>query len=174
MTISKKKEKSDYELNAEKFLTDHGVGFGARLIGHMVPPYAEDEPNALSVDVWEVCLTRHNKSWSFKFWQSVHESSWTHYSDKTIAGLVKPFGIPSIQDVIDARQTHKHGNAPTAYSVLASITKNDPGTFEDFCSDFGYSDDSMRAHRIYLAVQKEWRGVERMFADCIDKLQEIQ
>lgn len=63
---------------------------------------------------------------------------------------------------------------PTAYDVLACLTKNDPGTFEIFCSDFGYDIDSKKAERIYKAVIKEWEGVERVMGDIIEELQEIQ
>lgn len=34
---------------------------------------------------------------------------------------------------------------PTMYDVLTCLTKYDPDTFEDFCSEFGYDTDSRRA-----------------------------
>ena len=52
---------------------------------------------------------------------------------------------------------------PTAYDVLASITKYDVGSFEDFCSEFGYDTDSRKAYKIYKAVLKEWKNVELLF-----------
>lgn len=66
------------------------------------------------------------------------------------------------------------GNTPpTAYDVLACLTKYDPGTFADFCGDFGYDEDSRKAGKVYKAVVKEWAGVERMFGDVIEELVEI-
>lgn len=62
---------------------------------------------------------------------------------------------------------------PTMYDVLACLTKYDPGTFENFCSDFGYNTDSRSAERTYKAVCKEWQAVERLFGDILDELQEI-
>lgn len=67
-----------------------------------------------------------------------------------------------------------NGDKPTAYNILACLTKYDPGTFEDFCSDYGYDEDSRKAERIYKAVCKEWINVERVFGDCLDDLREIQ
>jgi hypothetical protein len=63
--------------------------------------------------------------------------------------------------------------APTAYDVLTCLTKYDPGTFENFCGDFGYDEDSRRAEKVYKAVLKEWAGVERLFGDVIEELVEI-
>lgn len=62
---------------------------------------------------------------------------------------------------------------PTMYDVLACLTKSDPGTFEDFCDEFGYDTDSRRAERTYKAVCKEYAAVERLFGDVMDELYEI-
>jgi hypothetical protein len=63
---------------------------------------------------------------------------------------------------------------PTAYDVLACITKYDPGAFENFCADFGYDTDSRRAEHTYQAVQKEYRNAARFFTEAeLEKLQDI-
>lgn len=63
---------------------------------------------------------------------------------------------------------------PKPYDVLTCLTKRDPESFENFCFEYGYSDDSIKAHKIYKAVVREWRGVERIFGDVLEKLQGIQ
>ena len=63
--------------------------------------------------------------------------------------------------------------APTMYDVLACLQKYEIGTFQDFCSDFGYNDDSIRAYKTYKAVLKEYNAVNRLFGDVMDELQEI-
>lgn len=66
-------------------------------------------------------------------------------------------------------------NPPTAYDVLAGMTKYEVGSFEDFCSEFGYDNDSRAAYKTYKAVLKEWKNVERLFtSEQIELLQEIQ
>jgi len=65
--------------------------------------------------------------------------------------------------------------APDAYSILACLTKYDPGTFENFCSDLGYDTDSRTAKKTYKAVCKEWLNVSSIWTDSeIEQLQEIQ
>lgn len=65
------------------------------------------------------------------------------------------------------------GKRVTAYDVLACLTKNDVGTFEQFCWEFGYDTDSRRAERTYKACKKEYTNVTRVFGNCIDELMEI-
>lgn len=62
---------------------------------------------------------------------------------------------------------------PDLYSVLACLTKYDPGTFENFCGDFGYNTDSRNAEKTYKAVCKEFAAVERLFSDILPELSEI-
>lgn len=66
------------------------------------------------------------------------------------------------------------GTPPTAYDVLACLTKSDPGTFEDFCYEMGYDTDSKRAEKTHSAVWAEWTKVNAFFTDDeIEQLQEI-
>ena len=64
---------------------------------------------------------------------------------------------------------------PSEYDVLACLEKYDVGTFEDFCSEFGYDEDSRTAERIYIAVIKEYKDLTRIFtAEQMEELSEIQ
>lgn len=62
---------------------------------------------------------------------------------------------------------------PNLYTVLSCFTKYDPESFDNFCREFGYNEDSRTAERTYKAVCKEWKAVNRLFNDCLDELQEI-
>lgn len=69
----------------------------------------------------------------------------------------------------------KSGEAPTAYDVLACLTKYDPESFEDFCSNYGYDTDSRNAKNIYKAVKKEYLNLCTLYtAQELEKLAEIQ
>lgn len=64
---------------------------------------------------------------------------------------------------------------PTIYDVLSCLQKYDVGTFDDFCGDFGYNNDSIKAHKTYLAVEREYNNMLRVFgADLLEQMQEIQ
>jgi len=87
-------------------------------------------------DIYNITLKRGGREYTFKFGQSVVNSG------------KKP-----------------NRKAPTAYDVLACITKYDPGTFEEFCGEFGYDTDSKKAEKTYKAVVQEWLTVSRLYND---------
>ena len=68
-----------------------------------------------------------------------------------------------------------YGNTPpTAYDLLACLTKYDPGTFSNFCGDYGTNEDSISGLRIYKAVRREWAKVSRFFTAAeLEELAEI-
>ena len=68
----------------------------------------------------------------------------------------------------------QNGNEPNAYDLLVCIIKSDPGTFADFCGEYGYDEDSRKAESVYRAVCREWRKVAKFFtADELEQLQGI-
>jgi hypothetical protein len=69
---------------------------------------------------------------------------------------------------------------PTAYDVLACLTKYDPESFGDFCASYGYEEyngygrTNTIAIKVYNAVVKEWDNVSKLWDDeQIEQLQEI-
>lgn len=78
-------------------------------------------------------------------------------------------------DVTYGQSIANENKKPTAYDVLSCLTKSDPGTFENFCSEFGYDTDSIKANRIYRNVKAEWLDVSDFFTDYeLKELREIQ
>ncbi|MCM1178677.1 MAG: hypothetical protein NC347_00335 [Clostridium sp.] len=67
----------------------------------------------------------------------------------------------------------ERGESPTTYNILSCLQKSDPGTFRDFCLEFGYDYDSRKAEQTYHAVRKEWLNVKALFGDVLEELEEI-
>jgi len=68
----------------------------------------------------------------------------------------------------------KLGVMPSVYDVLACLTSNEVGSFEEFCSSYGYEEDSRKAEKTYNAVLNEWNNVKMLYTDKeIEKLQDI-
>lgn len=62
-----------------------------------------------------------------------------------------------------------------AYDILASLTKDNPGMFSDFCDEYGYEEDSRKAFTTYEAVCEEWKKVSSFFSAAeIEELREVQ
>ena len=148
-----KDERSEYDLQAEKFLADTGTSMECHYMGHL--PYFDDDKEARSV--WNVIFTRGKIKECFRFGQSLH-NSW----DKNVK---TPNSIlPRVAKKV----------APTAYDVLACLINNDPGTFREFCSDYGSNPDSIKDRNTYDKVCEEYEKVSKLWRDVMDKLQEIQ
>jgi hypothetical protein len=67
----------------------------------------------------------------------------------------------------------QRSNEPSLYSVLTCLQKYDVGSFENFCSDFGYDFFEKQSKIVYKNLCHEYRNVERLFTDCLDELSEI-
>lgn len=113
--------------------------------------------------LYEITLTSPRGSMTFDFWDSIRNTE-----IRTM-----PFDAYNVQANKELA-AKKKAAVPSVYDVLACLQKYDPGTFEDFCSDYGYDEDSRTAERIYFAVQKEYTQLARLFTpEQMEELAEI-
>ena len=70
-----------------------------------------------------------------------------------------------------------HHAEPVLASVLESLANDyDPSdlTFEEFCSECGYDEDSRKAEKVYRALRKETQALDRLFGeDGMEGLRDI-
>lgn len=67
---------------------------------------------------------------------------------------------------------------PDLYDVLACLMKREPGSYEDFCHEFGYDpdEDALWAKPTWRACTNEYEHVRELFGDsdkCWDEFCEI-
>jgi len=169
----------NYDQNAKNFADKIGLEMTAIYTGHRA------RFSKSITAVYSITLTRKERSYTFDFSTSINDS-WQH---KIYSRLVswKP-GFPPRLDIdkffehpirhseqtswgkYDIRRWKK---TPTLYDILACITKSDPGSFKDFCDNYGYDEDSRKAFDVYIVVQKEWEQVDNLFHDVMEELEEI-
>lgn len=133
-------------------------------------------------DIYNITLKRGNRSYSFQFGASIIDSQ--YYKDSipnrtyTLDGKSRTgnYSITDIQKYMSAQKLQLvKGTPPKAYDVLTCLTKYDPDTFENFCSEYGYDTDSKSAEKTYNAVKDEYKNICALFTDEeIEKLAEIQ
>ena len=173
---------NNYQKQANDFCTTHKVTITSTYQGHR--KYFPDDATPRAV--FEVTITRQGrKPHTFTFGQSIVDSYEGREAGKGLKRGRLPQGLPGLTPSVGTVQTVYTGRPrvawhvrqatkpPTSYDILACVTKNDPGDFEDFCSEYGYNTDSKKDTDVYLAVVKEWKAIERIFGDCLDELQEI-
>ena len=172
--------KSEYEQQAEAFLKATNTEFKYEFLFN--GKYFCDDKEMR--DVYRITLTRGRRSYTFQFGQSVNSGFYytkgrkvnqidrSQLTNKHLVAWIKLRDYDFLNN--GTSDTIHYPIAPTAYDVLACLTKNDPGTFEDFCSEFGYDEDSRKAEKIYNAILDEWKNVCALFTDEeIEQLQEI-
>lgn len=173
--------KTNYERQAQDFLNAVGatIKIEYKRSGKHFDSDTEDR------DIYSVLILRGNRSYLFDFGQSLNDSGFyvkigknkyplrsEWLKAKDLAFKIKYLINSGYTSSID---TIHYPKAPTPYSILACLTKYDPGTFEDFCSEFGYDTDSKKAEKTYNAVKEEYLNVCSLFSDAeLEQLQEIQ
>jgi hypothetical protein len=172
---------SEYTEKAEKFLAAHGLEFRAVLVGDDCPKFCEDAQVGRDMDKVNTFPRKshiHGKHYrctvsgegrghvAYDFWNSYADEEANHKRTRPMNQY------DTMQEFMKARKAPNQ--EPTAYDLLACIEKNERGTFKDFCADFGYSDDSMKAFDVYRAVQEEYSKTRRFFTAAeLEEMQEI-
>ena len=174
-----------YEQQAAEFLQNTNTKLSVEF-SHHGKHFADDKSTR---DVYTCTLSRGKRSYTFNFGQSIVNSGFYYTIGKQKFTIDRKYLQPEFKKNLIFHIKKESGftflnngesdvihypKAPTAYDILACLTKYDPGTFEDFCSEFGCDTDSRNAERTYKAVVKEWEAVNRLFTDEeIEELTEI-
>lgn len=176
--------KTDYEKQALDFLTKTGCKM--TITFKETRKYFPDDKEAC--DVYDIEIKRGSRVWKFEFGNSIANSEFVAVYGKSRYKIPSEMRTKSNQEIalyVKLNLQSDFGTvnadhiirpvAPSEYSILACLTKYDPGSFVDFCSEFGYDLDSKSAERVYAGVKEEWLNVCRIWNDSeIEELCEIQ
>ena len=114
---------------------------------------------------FEIEIKRDDKKIQFNFYQSVFYAEVIQNSNKIFHDKIKICG-----QWLNMQQVRKEAmklNQDFLYSVLCSI-KIDysiPGNFEDFCSDFGYNEDSRKDYSLFEQCLKQQKKLKTIFKE---------
>ena len=141
---------SQYDQQAEQFLTKHGIKFRATLSDSKPPSWAEDGENHghhYRVTLSKAKREHYHKSdrITFDFWASIADME---------------AGIQTV----------------TPYDVLACISSDAtvPETFKEFCGEFGYEEDSIKALQMFRRCAGFGKRLRAFFTtEELEALQQI-
>lgn len=171
---------NDYEQQAQDFLTSCNAILDVEY-QYTGPHFNEDEDQNVKRDVYRFTIKTPRCTYSADYGDSIRNTERKAFAlqrqplfsfDRVEA---KKLGFNTTdKEKLRAELISARNHKPSAYDILACLTKYDPGTFQDFCSDCGYDTDSRKAERTYFAVQQEWESVRKCFThDQIEQLAEI-
>jgi hypothetical protein len=179
---------TEYDQQAIDFLESTGTTF--KIEFQFTGPYwPNDEENR---DVYRFTMKNSKGEYSSTFGDSLQNSTrkliksfrGVRNSKKSDLQLVIDAGVrPTDKNIhsvdVALRKAAKLWEMPGAYDVLACLTKYDPGTFTDFCQEYGYDDQALSEYpnimNTYQSVLDEYHALRRMFSsDQLEQLAEIQ
>lgn len=163
---------SEYDKQAAAFLSKTGATIEAKFKTLGVH-FAGD---TLKRDIWSVRIVRGSRSYAFEFGGSIHDTM-TRLERSVGVGNAHFFLVGRL-DLLPTGATWKLKKAtaaleawatvgtdgrPTAYDVLAAMTKSEPAdNVDDFADEFGYTKPS-EALRVFKAVKKEYAALCQLF-----------
>lgn len=158
---------SEYTQMADTFLANAHAKIDIRLIGRAVNTDWGERNDDLR-NLYDVVITTPRGSMSIRFWDSIHNTQITQMSIEEYAKrrFKAEYNCLTMSDRAKAQKelkSMKEEAKPTAYDVLACLTKYDCGSFDTFCAEYGYSNDSIRAMKTYIACCDEYHNLRRIF-----------
>ncbi len=177
----------DYNKQALDFLDKIGAEILVRYL-KFDKHFPSDEKER---DIWEVKIIKDSREYIFNFGDSITnyekwiDEIWKQYPN--ITGWQEARRIKQLQAMGGKYGGFKkfdgeikfssagQGHRPTAYSILACMTTQEPeDNIDDFADQFGYTKTS-ETIRAFKATQKEWSEIKQLFSDKeIELLAEIQ
>lgn len=140
--------KTTYTEQAEQFLVTHGLTFRATLEDTKTPPWEDDgryRPHYRVTISGGILANATFRRITFDFFASIRDGE---------------TGVPL-----------------TPYDVLPCLSGDaaTPETFQDFCAEYGYDEDSRKAYALWRRCDAFAKRLRRFFTrDEINALQEIQ
>ena len=150
---------NEYDKQAQDFMDKTGLVITVKFL--RFGPYFEGEKEER--DIYEVTFKRNGQEYIFTFGQSIVNSGTWETRDK----MGCPIKITrDLQDTLrlNGPWYRKKPKPPTNYDLLACLESRNPGTFEEFCWEFGYNTDSIRDRKVYDGVVDQYLQLAKMFS----------
>ena len=176
---------TEYEDRVNAFLLKARVQFEVKRIGVECPKWCEDKAkdSGISVEIFPRKTHIHGAQHRARFYRDHSPLKaqydppdlvidfWNSYADEEHRFVLLHRYAQTLPFKVVNQYKGKPTPAVTAYDVLACIEKNEPGSFEDFCSEFGCDSDSRRAEETWRDVCDQWKKTRAFFS--VQELEEL-
>lgn len=175
-TLDAKKDKIEFYagLKSDKISVGNKFQLTLKQVENLSSDFIYDEANALQAD-FEEQVKKYNENVNKKFAKEYARSAGLYVDVTKDNGMFVQCVQKAVKRKLDelkekqvlskTKQLSTAPIEPSLYDVISCLQKYEVGTFEDFCSDFGYDEDSRQAEKTYNAVVKEYEGLSNLFTD---------
>lgn len=168
---------TEYQAQAKQFLADSNATMEISFIGKEIPSHwlGETKPH----NKYQFTITTPKGKYTSYFWDSLYNTEVSEVSERTYAQQKYKASYDCLRSHEKAKARAelaklKANAVPTEYDILAAVEKYSYDSFSDFCSEFGYSTDSISARETFLACGEEYAGLRRIFTEeQMEMLREI-
>ena len=154
----------DYEKQAQEFLRTANATLVVEIaVPQLSPRWAKDGKYGIQ---YSVTLAKMKTDYTPNKYETTKEAQ-ARFAEKTVQFF--------FWDSIANKEKANHGISakPKAYDILAGLY-NQTDSFQDFCSNYGYSEDSREAYATYEEVKALNAKIESIFTpEQLEALQEI-
>jgi len=159
---------NQYTKQAQKFLDDTGTTLNREFDCELKQSAVwADKNSKLTTRRYKVTLERNKRKCTFDFYVSHKDAEMLKQVGEGTRGL--PQKVIN-QLAIDL----KNFNSGFTYSFLACINLDQSADFEEFCSNFGYEEDSRRGYKAWVDTLEQNAKLRSMFSDAeLELLAEI-
>jgi len=169
---------NEYTEQAKNFLSNANATMTIELVGCDIPTNWKDETR--KHNHYKFTITSPHGSMSDDFWDSIHNTelrneTFESYCLNNYKKRPNNMYLPERNKIIKEWKLQILKATPTEYDVLSCLETYLPDTFDDFCMEYGYDNDSINALNTYMAVQKQVSKLCKIFTyDQLVELAEIR
>lgn len=168
---------TDYQAQAKQFLADCNATMEIKFVGKEIPTNWKGETRPHNK--YQFTITTPRGKYASYFWDSLYNTEVSEVSETTYAQQKYKASYDCLRSHEKAKARAelaklKANARSTEYDILAAVEKYGYDSFSDFCSEFGYSTDSISARETFLACGEEYAGLRRIFTEeQMEMLREI-
>lgn len=169
--------KTDYIKQANDFLKKTGSKLEVEFL-RSGKHFSTDKENR---DIYKCTLLRGTRSYTFEFGQSLVNSGFYYTIGRQKINIDRKYLQPEYYKNLIHHIRKESGYdfmnngksdiihypvTPDSYDILSCLQKWEVGTFDNFCNEFGYYNDSIQAEKVYKAVLSEYTALCTLYTDA--------
>lgn len=168
---------TEYQAQAKSFLANCKATMEINFVGREIPSHwlGETKPH----NKYQFTITTPKGKYTSYFLDSLYNTEVSEMTADDLACKRYKARYDVLRgyertNVLRELRKLKENAIPTEYDILAAVEKYSYDSFSDFCSEFGYSTDSISARETFLACGEEYAGLRRIFTEeQMEMLREI-
>lgn len=167
-------EENEYEIKAREYMVRTGSELSIEYVRH--GKYFDNDKNTETRDIYKCKLKRGSREFEFEFGNSIyHSGKYILYGNeyKRSNEDIKVLTYNRMMGRCEF-EINKNYKIPGVYDIMSCLIKDDVGSLEDFCLNYGYNVDSIKDNKVYEKALKEYTNMCMLYNEKeLEEMNEI-